>query len=113
MIVVRALYGIKSSDAAFIALLAETLYDIGYTPSKADPDVWLRSSVKPDGFKYYKMILCYFNDVLNISHDAMNTMKGIQHKLKLKDDNIAEPENYLRTGLSKIMTVNGREFWSM
>ena len=97
MIIVRALYGLKSSGAAFRAFLADTLYDIGYTPSKADPDVWLRSAVKPDGFEYYKIILCYVNDVLSIFHDAMNTMKGIQHKFKLKDDKIAEPENYLGT----------------
>ena len=113
MIVVRALYGLKSSGAAFRALLAETLYDIGYTPSKADPDVWLRPAVKPDGFEYYEMILCYVDDVLSISHDAMKTMKGIQHKFKLKDDKITEPENYLGTGLSKIVTENGRECWSM
>ena len=77
MIVVRALYGLKSSGAAFRALLAETLYDIGYNPSKADPDVWIRPSVKPDGFEYYKMILCYVDDVLSILHDATKTMKGI------------------------------------
>ena len=59
------------------------------------------------------MILCYVNDVLSISHDAMNTMKGIHHKFKLKDDKIAEPENYLGTGLSKMMTANGRKCWSM
>ena len=41
MIVVRALCGLKSSGAAFRALLSETVYDLGYTPSKADPDVWL------------------------------------------------------------------------
>ena len=52
IIVVRALYGIKSSGAAYRALFAETLYDIGDTPSKADPDVWLRPAVKLDGFEY-------------------------------------------------------------
>jgi hypothetical protein len=41
MIVIRALYGLKSSGAAFRAFLAETLYDIGYKPSVADPDVWM------------------------------------------------------------------------
>ena len=46
MIVVRALYGLKSSGAAFCALLAETLYDLGYLPKKADPDVWIRLAVK-------------------------------------------------------------------
>ena len=113
MIVVCALYGLKSSGAAFREFLAETLYNIGYTPSKADPIVWLWSEVKPDGFEYYEMILCYVDEVLSILHDAMKTMKGIQHKFKLKDDKIMEPENYLGTGLSKTVTVNGRECWSM
>ena len=86
MILVRALYGLKSSSAAFRAFLADTLYDLGYTRSKSDPDVWLRPAVKTDGFEYYEMIRCYVDDVLSISHDAMKTMKGIQHKFKLKDD---------------------------
>jgi len=41
MLVVRALYGLKSSGAAYRALLAKTLYDLNYRPTKADPDVWL------------------------------------------------------------------------
>ena len=56
MIVVRTLYGLKSIGAAFKVLLVDILYDIRYTPSKADPDVWLRPAVKPDGFEYYEMI---------------------------------------------------------
>ena len=64
MIVVRALYGLKSSGAAFRAFLANTVYDVGYTPFKDDPDIWLRPAVKPDGFEYYKMILFYVDDVL-------------------------------------------------
>ena len=51
MIVVRALYGLKSSGAAFRALLAETLYDLDYLPTKADPDVWIRLAVKANGFE--------------------------------------------------------------
>ena len=39
MIVKMALYGFKSSGAAFRAKLAGVLHDIGFTPSKADPDV--------------------------------------------------------------------------
>ena len=69
MIVVRTLYVLKSCGADFRALLADTLYDIGYTSNKDDPDVWLRPVVKPDGFEYYKMILCYVDGVLSISHD--------------------------------------------
>jgi hypothetical protein len=50
MIIVRALYGLKSSGAAFRSLLAETLADLGYTPSYADPDVWMKPAVKPNSF---------------------------------------------------------------
>jgi hypothetical protein len=49
MIVVRALYGLKSSGAAFRSFLAEHLYDIGYKPSLADPDVWMQAAVTPKG----------------------------------------------------------------
>ena len=36
----KALYGLKSSGAAFWAHLAETLHDIGFCPTRADPDDW-------------------------------------------------------------------------
>jgi hypothetical protein len=52
MIIKKALCGLKSSDAAFRAHLAETLDAMDYKPSYADTDVWLRPAVKPDGFKY-------------------------------------------------------------
>ena len=41
MIIRKALYGLKSSGAAFRAHLAQTLDAMGYKPSYADPDVWL------------------------------------------------------------------------
>ena len=113
MTVVRALYGLKSSGAAFRALLAETLYDLNYRPTKADPDAWLRPAAKPDGFEYYVLVLCYFDDVLCMSHNAMKTMKGIQRYFKLKDDKIEEPDTYLGAGLSKMTTANGTVCWSM
>ena len=83
MLIVRALYGLKSSGAAFRSLLAETLHDLGYKPTKADPYVWLRPALKPDGFEYYELVLFYVDDVLCMSHDAMRTMKGIQRSFKL------------------------------
>ena len=46
MLVVRALYDLKSSCVAFRVFLAESLYDLGYKSSVADPDVWLRPDIK-------------------------------------------------------------------
>ena len=75
--------------------MAETLCELDYTPTKDDPDVWLRKAVKDDGFQYYEMVLCYVDDVLFISEESMKTMKVIQHTFKLKDDKIDEPGDYL------------------
>ena len=95
MVIRKALYGLKSSGAAFRAHLAEALCDFSYMPTKADPDVWIRSATKPNGFEYYEMMLIYVDDILCISHDPHATMKGIQATFKLKDDKIEKPENYL------------------
>jgi hypothetical protein len=113
MLIKKALYGLKSSGAAFRAHLAETLDAMGYKPSYADPDVWMRPAVKSDGFEYYELILCYVDDVLSISHDPMTTMKRIQRDFKLKDDKIAEPDVYLGATLSKMSLVGGKECWTM
>jgi hypothetical protein len=113
MLVKKALYGLKSSGAAFRAYLAETLDAMGYRPSYADPDVWLRPAIKPDGFEYYEYILCYVDDVLCISHDPKKSMKRIQEDFKLKDDKIEEPDVYLGATLSKMKLENGKYCWTM
>jgi hypothetical protein len=95
MVIREALYGLKSSGAAFRAHLAETLYDLSYLPSKADPDVRIRPAIKENGFEYYEMTLVYVDDIMCISHDPKATMMGIQATFKLKDDKIERPENYL------------------
>ena len=79
MIVKKALYGLKGSGAAFRACLAEKLHDIGFIPTRTDPDVWRRPAVKPDGFEYYEYILCYVDDLLAISHDAQKVSKSARH----------------------------------
>ena len=56
MLITRALYRLKTSSTSLRSYLAETLYELGYTPTKADPDVWLQKSVKSDGFQYYEMV---------------------------------------------------------
>ncbi len=53
MIVLKALYGLKTSGGAFRALLAEILLGLHYVPLEADPDIWLQPAVKLCGFEYY------------------------------------------------------------
>ena len=108
MIIRKALYGLKSSGAAFRAHLAETLHDIGFKPMKADPDVWIRPAVKLDGTEYYEYIMCYVDDILSVSHDAKSVLQSLQGQFKLKGDKIEPPDMYLGAQLGT-MHVEGNE----
>ena len=92
------------------AHLVETLYDIGFRPSKADPDIWLRPAVKPNGQTYYEYILCYVHDIHSVSLDAISILKSIQVNFKLKDDKIEPPSDYLGAVLGP-MDIDGKTGW--
>ena len=113
MIVVRALYCFKSRGDAFRSHLAEYLYDLGYRPTKADPDVNISLAMKPNGDRYYEYILCYVDDVLCLRIRPDITMQGIQRTFKLKDDKVEEPTVYLRARLTKMKNESNHEFWEM
>ena len=112
-LITRALYGLKSSGAAFRSFLADHLHDIGYRSCLADPDVWMRPAMKPNGFKYWEYILCYVDDILCISHDPNKTMKLIQAKFKIKDDKMEAPDNYLGATITRMDNVDGDQCWAM
>ena len=112
MIIKKALYGLKSSGTAFRAHLMETLHDIGFKPTKADPDVWIRPVVKLDGSKYYEYIMCYVNDILSVSLDAKSILQSLRGQFKLKGDKMEPPDMYLGTQLGT-MQVEGNDGWFM
>ena len=105
-----ALYDLKSSGAAFCSLLAETLHELNYVPSKANPDVYMRPAVKPNGFEHYLYVLCYVDDILSISHCTDVTMDGIRSRFTLKDNKVEELTEYLGVQLSKSKDEFGNEF---
>ena len=84
VIIVRALYGLKSSGAAWRAHLAGTLQSLGFTSSLADPDVWYRAATKPDGFEYYEYLLVYVDDLLVLSHNPTVVMKALEDFYRLQ-----------------------------
>jgi hypothetical protein len=113
MTVKMALYGLKSSGAAFRSKLAGVLHDLQYRPSRADPDVWLKPAVKPDGFKYYEMVLCYVDDVMVISHVPDKMIQGIKGVFKLKGDKATAPDMYLGVSLEKKTNSKGTKCWTL
>ena len=79
-----------------------------------DPDICLRPAIKEkDGFKYWEYVLCYLDVVLCIRYKPIHTMKGIQKKFKLKDDNMEKPDVYLGAELSTMDNEQGGECWAI
>ena len=109
MTITKALYGLKSSGAAFWSLLAEKLDQIGYTASRGDPDVWFRPIQKGDR-KYYEYVLVYVDDLLVVSFNPMQTMDQLSATFKFKAGSIKTPESFLGEKLT-LNTNEGRNHW--
>jgi hypothetical protein len=91
--VVCALFGLlKLSGASWRAMFNNSIRNMGFQPSIADPDVYLRVFAKPDGFKYYEYdILVYVDDVLIISHAPEEHLKVIQATYELNPASVGPP----------------------
>ena len=113
MITRKALYVLKISGVAFKSFLADTLVAMSYWPSYTDPDLWLRSAVKPDGFEYHAYIICYVDDVLCISHNPQKFMKFVLNCRQIKDDKIEPPDVYFGAILAKMKLESGKYCWTM
>ena len=112
MIIRRALYGLKSAGASFRAFLADYIYEIGYRSSLADPDVWIRPAVKPNGTEYYEMLLCYVDDLLCVSDNPQETMEQVKERFTLKGDAYGTPTEYLGATVERMQTAHGETCWT-
>ena len=99
--VVRALYGLPVAGAAFRSYLGQNLRTLGYVPMKADPDLWMRPAVKPDGIKYYEYLLAYVDDLCGMSMDTKNMFDAIGNLFTLKKESVKEPDLYLGANIEK------------
>jgi hypothetical protein len=112
MIVKRALYGLKSSGAAWRAHFATTLTEMGFISTIADPDVWIRAAVDEQSL-YYEMILVYVDDILCISKDTKSIVDCIGQSYQLKEGSVQAPERYLGANIEKWTFQDGQQLWSM
>ena len=78
---------------------------MGYLPSYADPDVYLRPAVKKNGDKYYEYVVTYVDGILIISENVKATMEGIKRKFTLKRDKYGPPSDYLGAVMDMLDTV--------
>eukprot|EP00804_Cyclotella_cryptica_P009986 CCRYP_015410-RA/>CCRYP_015410-RA protein AED:0.07 eAED:-0.02 QI:0/0/0/0.66/0.5/0.66/3/0/553 len=96
-IVVRALYGLKSSGAAFRAHLAGCMRQMGYRSCPADPDLWLKEQTDRKGRKISVMLMtCWINSFL-----------------PLQPNSVGPPEMYLDAKLKRKAFEDGTLAWGL
>ena len=81
LIVFKSLYGLRSSGARWHEKFADTLQDMGFFPSKNEPDIWMRES---NGLWEY--VAVYVDDLAFVMRDPeafVNVLvKKYNYKLK-------------------------------
>ena len=58
LVIVKALYGLKSSGARWWEVLADVLRQMGFKPSKAEKDIWMRANGD-----HYEYVVVYVDDL--------------------------------------------------
>ena len=88
MIIDKGLYGLRSSGARFHEHLSGKLTKMGYRPSKADPDLWMKKVGD-----HYEYIARFVDDVLAFGKNPLATIEELKKDYILKG--VGRPEYYL------------------
>ena len=113
LVITRALYGLKSSGAAWHAKLSGTLQEMNFVSTRADPDVYQRLATRPNGTEYYELLLVYVDDILLLSHSPKPTLVQLGQIYDLKDGSIEVPTQYLGAQVYKHSLPDGSWAWAM
>eukprot|EP00978_Attheya_sp_CCMP212_P004652 scaffold10138_cov34-Attheya_sp.AAC.1 len=118
IVLVRALYGLKTSGAAWRAHISGNMRELGFEPSDANPDVWMRAATKLDGFKYYEYVLIYVDDILALGEHPEKVMISLSEIYRLKKDKktgkaYAPPERYLGANIGQYDLPDSQKAWYM
>jgi hypothetical protein len=113
-LIVRALYGLKSTGAAFRNHLTECMKHFGWKSCRADRDLWMKRQISPDdGFEYWAYILIYVNDILCMHHNPGDELVRLDKYFKMKDGSIQVLTFYLGAKLKETVLPNGVIAWGM
>ena len=92
LIMVKALYGTRSGGARWHDRLFDILQELKFKPSKADPDVWMRS--EPGG-TCYEYIAVYVDDLAIAAKDPQAFCNELKKKYNLKLKGVGPLEYHL------------------
>jgi Reverse transcriptase (RNA-dependent DNA polymerase) len=82
LVIVKALYGLKSSGMRWWGVLADVLREMGFVPSKANRDIWMRPKQDPDNpaQDHYEYIMVYVDDLGIASKAPEGIVKELEER---------------------------------
>ena len=94
-VIYKAQYGLKSSGKRWHDKLYDVLKSMGFFPSKAEEDIWMR-----DAGTHYEYIAVYVDDLMIASHDPQ----------KIIDALLGAPNNFKLKGTGPVTYHPGNDF---
>ena len=77
---------------------ADTLMSLGFRPSRADPDLWMKMNAENDGYDY---IATHVDDLIVVGKKPQEYIALIEQEFALRNVE-SEPQYYLGTSLRRI-----------
>ena len=90
LVINKALYGLRSSGAKWHDRFADALREMGFMPSKADPEVWMRYNDS-----MYEYIAVYVDDLAVAARDPQGIIDMLLQAYKFKLKGIGPIEFHL------------------
>ena len=105
LVIVKALYGLRTSGARFHERLADALREDGWQPSYCDPDLWIK-----DVGESYDYLCVWVDDLFVISDRPDDFFKTLTDKYKFKLKGVGQPEYHLGGDFGR--DPDGTLYWS-
>ena len=82
----KALYGLKSSGKRWAERFYDIIKDMGFTPSKADPCIWMRENQNLSAMSMWPLMLMTYALLLKIqARSSKPSKRTINSKLKMME----------------------------
>ena len=100
MLVLKSLYELTTSAARWHEELSKTLRGMGFTPTKADHDLWIK-----DCGTHYEYLCTWVDNIVVASKDVIAILNEFETKAKYTLKGVGEPSYYLGGNFGRINTT--------
>ena len=84
LIIRKALYGLRTSGKQWHIRFAACLKELGFKPSLAEPDIWMRKTKNKHGIDVYEYVAVYVDDLMMAMVKPEEFAKILKEKYKFK-----------------------------